>query len=278
MTRLTFAVPIAAGLFAGLSFSSLAASPVTAKADQETPAGNNVGILHPAQVCLNDLRTFDSQMEKDGYWLSGYGYGYGYPMDGFGYGYTDPIGAYPSGAASNYRLARPGYEVRVLIASANILARQGQQQPCEDVLSTTRKIYKLYAADMHKGGARLFDAPRWREKQISAAQPVADSKRSFRADELVGTDVRNAKNDALGSVEDIIMSPQTGKIAYLVVERGGIFGIDEKYVPVPWEQFKVTPNSHLLVLDTTKVAMEAAPRVDDGELANPPTSISRARK
>ena len=45
-------------------------------------------------------------------------------------------------------------------------------------------------------------------------QPVSTSDTSFRSDELLGTDVRNPQNEALGSVDDLVMSPQTGKIAY----------------------------------------------------------------
>ena len=40
---------------------------------------------------------------------------------------------------------------------------------------------------------------------------------------------------------DLLMSPQTDKIANLAIGRGGIFGIDERYVPVPGEDLKITP-------------------------------------
>jgi sporulation protein YlmC with PRC-barrel domain len=240
-------------------------APVTDTATHPSPAARNVAATKPAEKCLSDLRAFDSQMEKGGYWLGGSGYGYGYPMGGYGYGY--PMGGYP--AATAYQNARPGYEVRALVAAANILARHGQQQQCKNVLATTRDIYQLYVADLHNEGVPAADVPGWRNQQIAAAQPVTSKTTSFRSDELVGTDVRDPQNEALGSVDDLVMSPKTGKIAYLVIARSGIFGIGEKYVPVPWEDFKIAPNVNLLVLDATKGAMDAAPRVSHDQFTTP---------
>lgn len=269
MKRSTLAGSVAACICLGLYVPVFAAEPPAAGiATHPTSGEKNVSATKPAEQCLSDLRAFDNQMGKDGYWLGGSGYGYGYPMGEAGYGYFG-MGGNSAATEPGYQNARPGYELRTLIAAANILARHGQQQPCEDVLATARDISKVYVADMHSGKMPMADVPRWQQRQIAAAQPVTSQNTSFRSDELVGTGVRNPQNQALGSVEDLVMSPQTGKIAYLVIARGGIFGIDEKYVPVPWEDFKITPSANLLVLDTTKTDLEAAPRVDKDQFATP---------
>jgi sporulation protein YlmC with PRC-barrel domain len=268
MKRVTLAKSVAACFCLGVVVPLLSAqTPAPSTANQASPVAKNVAAIKPAEACLSDLRVFDSQMEKDGYWLGGSGYGYGYRMGGYG-----------GAIASGYQNARPGYEVRTLIASADILARNGQQQPCEDVLATTRNIYKVYVADLHSGGVPMEDMSGWRQQQIAAAQPVAGQNISFRSDELLGTDVRSPHNEALGSVDDLVLSPQTGKIAYLVIGRGGLFGIDEKYVPVPWEDFKLTPNAKLLVLDATKAAMDAAPEVNHDQYTTPSQFQQQSQK
>ena len=268
MTRSILTSSVAACICLGLATPALAAGPA---ATANPPAANETAsATKPAEKCLADLRAFDSQMQKDGYWLSGSGYGYGYPMmGGYGLGYGMQEGGIPAKGTTGYRDARPGYDVRTLIAATNILARGGHQQACEDVLATTRDTYKLYVADLKSGKAPTADVPGWQQRQIAAAQPVTAKNASFRSDQLIGIDVLNPQNTALGSVDDIVMSPQTGKIAYLIVARGGMFGIDEKYVAVPWADFKVTPSASLLVLDTTKSAMETGPLVSHDQFATP---------
>ncbi len=257
---------VAACLCFGLAAPLLAAAPaVSGTASHPSPVTKSVSAIKPTRKCLSDLSAFDSRMEKDGYWLGGVGGGFGYPMGGPATGY--PAGGYSAGVVTGYQNVRSGNEVRTLIASANILARHGQQRQCEDVLATTRTVYDSYLTQLHSWGAPMADVPSWREQQIGAAKPVMSKDTSFRSDQLLDTDVRDPRDQALGSIDDIVINPRTGLIAYLVIARGGIFGIDQSHVPVPWDDFKITANANLLVLDTTKADLNAAPRVKDDQFA-----------
>ena len=266
MTRSVLTNSIAAGICFGLATPVLAADPAaTAK---PLAAVEKTSVAKPAEKCLADLRAFDAQMEKDGYWLSGSGYGYGYPrMGGYGFdnGYPGRVGA--TATQSGYRVVRPGYDVRSLITAANVLARSGQQHACEDLLAATKNTYNTYVANLKSGQMPTDYEPGWRRRQVAAATPVTTMKTALRSDQLIGTEVRNPQNEVLGSVDDIVMSPQTGQIAYLVIARGGIFGFDQNYVPVPWLDFKAAPNLSLLVLDTTTSLMEAGPHVSHEQFA-----------
>ncbi len=252
-----------AAILSGLGISTpVLAVEVPATTGPASASGSQPAAAKPAEACMSAVRAFTAEMSKQGYWVGGSDYGYGYPMGayGYGYGYGMMTAGRPIGSTNGYATARPGYEIRTLVASANILAKTGNQQACEGVLASARTLYTRYAADLHDRGMSFTDQPDWRQREIAAAQPVTGKDASFRYDQLLDADVVNPGDEALGSVQDLVTDPQTGKIAYVVLSRGGLFGIDASYTPVPWSDFKSASNGSLLVLDTTKAVVAAAPQ------------------
>jgi sporulation protein YlmC with PRC-barrel domain len=253
-------VAVLSGL--GLTTPLLAAGPAAVAAPAPSTTGVQQVATQPAETCMASVHDFTTEMSKQGYWMGASNYGYGYPMDGVGYGYGYdrlPGGSGAPGPGS-YATARPGYDIRILVSSANILARAGNKQGCEEVLASARTLYTRYASDLHDRGMTFADRPDRQQRQITAAQSVVGQDSAFRYDRLIEADVVSPKDEALGSVQDLVTNPQTGKIAYVVISSGGLFGIDASHTPVPWNAFKASSNGSLLVLDTTKAVLAAAPQ------------------
>jgi hypothetical protein len=266
MKRSTFAGYLSAGLCLGLTAPAFAADATTpiANADSsvvEKPGQTCLKALNAfRRTMAADGYWMGGSDYAFGYPMIGYGYGgaMGYPDEGnfvpparadktpppASSATTSPTktedassgpakvpavagSADDPAATTGYWRGRSGYEIRSLIASANILARHGQESSCESVLGATQDLYKSYVAEMQKIGMPKADEPGWRQRQIATAQPVIGSAMSFRSDQLVGTEVRNLQGISLGSVDDIVMSPKTGAITYLVIGRGGLFGINK---------------------------------------------------
>jgi hypothetical protein len=264
MKRSTILSTVALFSSLGISTPMLAAEP-PATDHSTSGSASKPEAVKPGEACLAAVRAFTADMSKQGYWLGGSDYGYGYGMGGYGYDYGMMTAGRPIGATNGYATARPGYEIRTLIASANILAQTGNKQACESTLHSAHALYTNYAADLHSRGFSWADQPDWRQRQIAAAQSVTGKDVSVRSDQLLDTDVVNPGNDSLGSVHDLVSNPQTGKIAYVIISRGGLFGIDASYTPVPWSDFKAAPSGSLLVLDTTKTVLADAPQARDAQ-------------
>lgn len=264
MLRHVLAVAMTAALSLTAALPLRAATLEPAKALAAKAPVAKAPATKPALQCLKDLSAFHDQMRKDGYWRGASGYGFGDPMYGYYYGggmAASPMSGANAPGTAEYGRARPGYDVRTLLAAAQILAQRGKQASCEELLVETRETYNRYAAELRSGKVPKYDSESFRQAQLATAQPVTGQDVSYSSDQLIGTEVLNPKGEALGSVDDMVHSPKTGQIAYLVIARGGLFGINEKYVPVPWTDFKATTGAKLLVLDTTKDVMTAAPQV-----------------
>jgi hypothetical protein len=89
---------------------------------------------------------------------------------------------------------------------------------------------------------------------------VLQEKETFLASNLTGATVYNANNEAIGDVNDVILS-RDGKIDGMVIGVGGFLGIGEKSVAIKMDQIKMqeTETGLKLVLDTTREQLAEAP-------------------
>ena len=80
--------------------------------------------------------------------------------------------------------------------------------------------------------------------------------------DLLGKTVVNDKNDKIGKVEDLIISPSKGDnipaASFAIIGVGGFLGIGKRDVAIPAEQLKIH-NKQLTLPGATKDAVKALP-------------------
>lgn len=86
----------------------------------------------------------------------------------------------------------------------------------------------------------------------------------LRASKIVGAKLRNARDESLGSVDDLLLD-RSSRVVFAIVGHGGVLGIGENYIPVPWDRLKFSqrPDDAGIVaaIDATKDQIEKAPLV-----------------
>jgi sporulation protein YlmC with PRC-barrel domain len=88
----------------------------------------------------------------------------------------------------------------------------------------------------------------------------------YRASTLMGTRVENLQGKHLGEVEDIVIDPEDGIVAYAVLSFGGVLGLGETYFPVPWKSLQDKPGAEkTLLLDITKEQLKNAPHFNKAQ-------------
>lgn len=82
------------------------------------------------------------------------------------------------------------------------------------------------------------------------------------AETLQGDDVINLQGEKLGSIEDIMLDVQGGRIAYAVLSFGGILGMGDKLFAIPWSALTLDTDRKCFVLDLPKDRLQNAPGFD----------------
>jgi sporulation protein YlmC with PRC-barrel domain len=102
-----------------------------------------------------------------------------------------------------------------------------------------------------------------------AAQTVAKGTNLPRTSKLVGADVENMQGEDLGQIEDVVLDPQDGRVAYAVLSFGGFLGLGEKYFAIPWSALTAKAgDDNTLVLNVDKEKLKNAPGFDKNSWPN----------
>lgn len=89
-----------------------------------------------------------------------------------------------------------------------------------------------------------------------------------KASDLIGYSVANAQGDNLGRIEDIVIDPKQGRIAYAVLSFGGFLGMGDKLFAIPWESLSLKADEQTMLLAVDKEKLQKAPGFDKTEWPN----------
>lgn len=103
-------------------------------------------------------------------------------------------------------------------------------------------------------------------KEVDAPAPaeaaVLPGSHLTSCDVLVGEPVVNGAGEALGELAHLMFDLASGRIAYVVIARGGVLGLGERLHAVPWSAVARDAQRQCLVVDIERDRMDRAPGFD----------------
>jgi sporulation protein YlmC with PRC-barrel domain len=91
---------------------------------------------------------------------------------------------------------------------------------------------------------------------VAVAESVAIAI-GYRASKLIGATVYNDKNERIGKIGDLIITPDSS-VSYAIVDVGGFLGLGKHHVAIPVRQFTAV-KPKLVLPGATKDALKALP-------------------
>ena len=95
-----------------------------------------------------------------------------------------------------------------------------------------------------------------------------ETRELISSDKVDGTAVYNRQGERLGTVYCFMVGKRDGRVHYAVLSFGGLFGLGERYYPLPWDVLTYDTDQRGYVVDLDKQMLEGAPYYQKG---NEPT-------
>jgi sporulation protein YlmC with PRC-barrel domain len=120
------------------------------------------------------------------------------------------------------------------------------------------------------------------EGEEAAAGPAPDAvvtemaPSEVRADWIIGTSVTSPDDETIGSIEDVILDQEEGRVTAAILGVGGFLGIGAKNIAVDWDELQIDHDGREITLDLTREEAENAPEYAFRDQAEAPAPMAPA--
>jgi hyperosmotically inducible periplasmic protein len=90
-----------------------------------------------------------------------------------------------------------------------------------------------------------------------------------KASKVIGMSVKNAQDESVGKVDDLLVDLPDGRVVQVVVATGGFLGLGEAHHAIPPSAFRVDRERNHLFADLSKDALKSAPRYETAATIRP---------
>lgn len=99
------------------------------------------------------------------------------------------------------------------------------------------------------------------EAEMAISDKIAreQAANELRIDWVTGASVTSPDDEAIGEVRDVIVDLESGQVIAAIIGVGGLLGIGEKQIAVPWDQLTINSDAQEVTTELTKQEAEAAP-------------------
>lgn len=79
---------------------------------------------------------------------------------------------------------------------------------------------------------------------------------------MLGSQIVNRAGEQLGTLKELVIDLEDGRIAYAVLSFGGVMGMGDKLFAIPWEALMLNAKDRTFILDVEKEVFKEAPGFD----------------
>ncbi|MBV9390543.1 MAG: PRC-barrel domain-containing protein [Verrucomicrobia bacterium] len=106
----------------------------------------------------------------------------------------------------------------------------------------------------------------------ASPSPVTPYTGFLLGSKIIGSHINNLQNDDIGTIDDLIVNPDTGRVRFAVLSVGGFLGVGNDKIIVPWQAVGLQKNrpgeAPSYVIDVSKDKLQKAPKFDANKLTD----------